>query len=108
MLDANSDDNDGSNQPPIIQHSSYYDFEKLTSTLNNFKNMFSSFRSNIQSINAKIDELRMFVKCLQKCNFIFSAIYIQESWLSESDDTSQIRRDINVSFKVNLAVLKGG
>ncbi len=90
MLDADSDDNDDSNQLPIIQHSSYYDFEKLTSTLNSFKNKFSIFSSNIQSINAKIDEHRIFVKCLQKYNFIFSAVCIQESWLSEVDDTSQI------------------
>ncbi len=91
ILDADSDDNDGSNQPPIIQDSSYYDFEKLTSTLNNFKNKFSSFSSNIQSINAKIDELRIFVKCLQNHNFLFSATCIQESWLSEVDDTYQIQ-----------------
>ncbi len=70
ILDADSDDNDNSNQPSIIQHSSYYDLEKRTSTLNNFKNKFSIFNSNIQSINAKIDELRIFVKCLQNHNFI--------------------------------------
>ncbi len=77
ILDADSDDNDDSNQPPFIQHSSYYDFEKLTSTLKNFKNKFSIFSSNIQSINAKIDELRIFVKRLQKYNFIFSVTYIR-------------------------------
>ncbi len=79
ILDADSDDNDDPNAPPIIQHSSYYDFEKLTSNLNNCKNKFSIFSSNIHSINAKIDERRIFVKCLQKYNFTFSAICIQES-----------------------------
>ncbi len=91
ILDADSDDNDDSNQLPIIQHSSYYDFEKFTSTLNNFKNKFSIFSSNIQSINAKNDELRIFVKYLQKHNFIFNAICIQESWLSKVDDIFQIQ-----------------
>ncbi len=99
ILNADSDDNDDSNQPPIIQHFSYYDFDKLTSTLNNFKNKFSIFSSNIQSINAKIDEIEIFVKCLQKHNFIFSAICIQESWLSEVDDTSQIQLE---RYKCNI------
>ncbi len=91
ILDAVSDDNDDSNQPPIIQHFAYYDFKKLTSTLNNFKNKFSIFNSNMQSINAQIYEFRIFVKCLKKHNLIFIAICIQKSWLSEVDDTSQLQ-----------------
>ncbi len=91
ILDDDNDDNDDSNQTPIIYHSSYYDFEKLTSNLNNFKNKFGIFSSNIQSINAKINELRIFVKCLQKYSFTFSVICIQESRLSEVDDTYQIQ-----------------
>ena len=42
----------------IITHSSYYDYERLCSTLQTCKNKFTIFSTNIQSINSKIDELR--------------------------------------------------
>ncbi len=86
-------DEDDLNQPQIIHHSSYYDIDKLTSTLNRNKNKFSICSTNIQFIHAKIDELIIFVKSLNKIKYAFSAICIQESWLSEDDDTSQIQLD---------------
>ncbi len=46
---------------------------------------------NIQSINAKIDELRLFIEDLKNFNFMFSAIFIQDSWLSEGADTFLIQ-----------------
>ncbi len=75
----------------IINHSPYYDFKKLSMNLNSYKNKFSIFSTNIQSINAKIDELRIFIECLKRIKYTFSAICIQESWLSEDNDTSQIQ-----------------
>ncbi len=74
----------------VICHSPYHDFEKLTSTLHNNKNKFSIFSTNIQSINAKIDELRIFIEKFKKINYQFSAICVQESWLAEID-MSQIQ-----------------
>lgn len=85
------DENDDLNQTHILCHSPYYDFDKLTETLHNSKNQFSILSTNIQSINAKIDELRIFVEKLKKINYEFSAICVQESWLAEKDDTSQIQ-----------------
>ncbi len=55
------------------------------------QNKFSIFSTNIQSINANIDELRIFIECLKRINYTFGAICIQESWLSEDNDTSQIQ-----------------
>ncbi len=85
------DENDDQNQTHIICHSPYYDFDRLTSTLHNNKNNFSILSTNMQSINAKIDELRIFLEKLKKINYEFSAICVQESWLAENDDTSQIQ-----------------
>ena len=90
IIDSESDDND-SHQPPIIQHSPYYDIEHLISTVNKFNKQFSIFSTNAQSINAKIDELKIFIECLHQHNFAFSAICIQESWLAEGDNISQIQ-----------------
>ncbi len=90
ILDSDEDD---LNQPQINHHSSYYDIDKLTSTVNRNKNKFSIFSTNIQSIHAKIDELRIFVKSLNKIKYPFSAICIKESWLSEDGNTSQIQLD---------------
>ncbi len=56
---------DVSNYTQIISHSSYYDFEKLSLTLQACKNKFTIFSTNIQSINAKIDELRLFIESLK-------------------------------------------
>ncbi len=39
----------------------------------------------------EIDQLRIFIKSLQKTKFAFNALCIQESWLSEGDDISQIQ-----------------
>ncbi len=49
------------NEPNIITHSSYYEFHDVANTLNNNKNAFSILSTNAQSINAKIDPLRIFI-----------------------------------------------
>ncbi len=63
----------------------------LTSTLKHNKNVFSILNTNIQSIRAKFSELKIFVETLQEICFSFSAICVQESWLSENEDTSQLQ-----------------
>ena len=81
------------NQPQVICHSPYQDFDKLKSTLKNSKNQFSIFSTNIQSVRAKIDELNIFIESLKNINYSFSAICIQETWLIEGEDTSQLELD---------------
>ncbi len=49
------------------------------------------FSTNIQLINAKIEELRLFIEHLKTFNFMFSVICIEESWLPEGSDTSLIQ-----------------
>ncbi len=66
------------------------DSETLFATLQAFKNNFMIFSTYSPSINAKIDELRLFIEHLNTFNFMLSAICIQQSWLSEGADTSLI------------------
>ena len=47
--------------------------------------------SNIQSINAKINELEIFTEELQNIDFKFSIICLQESWITDVSDTSLIQ-----------------
>lgn len=73
---------------PIIKRSHYYDNDKLFETIKHKSNKFSTFCSNIQSIHSKYDELKIFVDTLNECEFKFSAICLQETWLNEQDNTS--------------------
>ena len=54
-------------------------------------NSFGILSTNIQSINAKFNELAAFVQELHLLNYDFSIICIQESWLTEQDDLSHIQ-----------------
>jgi len=91
ILQTEEDENNF--QPEIISHSPYYDFDHIISTLTKRKNEFSIFSTNIQSIRAKFDELKIFIEQLRNSSFEFSAICIQETWLSESDDITQLKLD---------------
>ncbi len=91
VIDPDIDEDNELYCSQIISHSSYYEYGKLSTTLQAYKNKFTIFSTNIQSINAKSDELRLFIEHLNTFNFMFSAICIQESWLSEEADTSLIQ-----------------
>ncbi len=52
------------------------------------QNQFSIFCINNQSIRSNFDEFKIFNEILKQNKFKFSAKCIQETWLSENDDTS--------------------
>ncbi len=52
------------------------------------QNKFCIFSTNIQSIRANFHEFKHFIEILKPNMFGFSVIRIQETWLSENDDTS--------------------
>ena len=90
IINPNLDENEN-NEPILISHSSYYDHDSLISTLTRNKNQFSILSTNIQCISAKFDELKIFIETLKQSNLEFSAICIQETWLAEGADISQIQ-----------------
>ena len=57
--------------------------------LNKHKRKLSLFGLNIQSTNAKIDELQILIENIRLKNCHFSAICWQEAWLSEHFDLLQ-------------------
>ena len=94
---------------PVIPNSSYYDIENFNSLVNNSVNRFGIFSTNIQSTNAKFQELDAFVKELHSLKFNVIIICIQESWLREQDDTSQIQlKDYSCIAQGKSSCAKGG
>ena len=84
LLDTNK-----TNEPQLIRLSSYYDIDKLHLLANSNTDKFSILGSNIQSINAKFDELEILVELLTSINFKLSIICLQETWKSENENLSQ-------------------
>ena len=85
LLQLNNDEV-GEQESQILKHSSYYDqFVELTDMC---RHNFSILTLNIESINAKFDELTIYIEELSKINFKFSVICLQETWLSDDVDLS--------------------
>ena len=106
------DDGDDGN-PQTVIHSSYYDQEKLTELIVTKKKHFSILSSNIESINAKYSELEIFIEQLKQQNFKFSAICLQECWLSKKNINTSlielegyhcIKQSSNISNKGGLVI----
>ncbi len=68
QTDTETGEDENHNQSEIISHSPNYEFDKLISTLTSRKNEFSIFSTNIQSIRAKFDELKLLVEQLRNLN----------------------------------------
>ena len=84
---------DENHELQVIRCSSYYDIDNFTILANSNTNSFSILSSNIQSINAKFNELEMFVEDLRSINFKLRVICLQETWKADNDDFSQFFLD---------------
>ena len=71
-----------SSEPQIIQLSPYYDMGDLITTLQTKKNQFTILSLNCASLNAKFDQIKILVENLKQNQCMFSAICLQETWLS--------------------------
>ncbi len=79
------------NEPMLVNPTQYIDLENIEKFTKNQKNVFTILSVNIQSINAKYNQLTTIIKHLNEAyKFQFSAICLQESWLDETSDTSQL------------------
>ena len=73
--------------------SSYYDDDSLNNLFRDKINPFCILSLNSQSINAKFDQLNIKVQQLKGNGYEFSAICLQETWLSSDSDTSLFKID---------------
>ena len=84
-------DNDG--EMDIIGHSAYYDNDKLINEMTNKRNSYKIISLNCQSINAKIDNLKLVLNQYADSDCELQAICLQETWLADDSDTSLLQLD---------------
>lgn len=69
----------------VTKLSPYINENEIINTIKNNESQSTFLSLNIQSLNSKFDELRIFINFLKKKhNFEFSAICLQETWLSDN------------------------
>ena len=88
LNDINNGSDDYSNDIFILNDSPYFDIEQMMQFLKNRKNMFTILSLNVQSLNAKFDEIKILVSKLNDHDLHFSALCFQETWLSQGSDNS--------------------
>ena len=85
-LDVNADE-----EPDLLQHSHYVNNDSLIQTLKDKVDVFKCISLNIQSLNAKINQLRIYCEQLKMANCKVDAICIQETWLKEGACDSHLQ-----------------
>ena len=85
ILNSFDDSND---ELKTFGNSPYYEIEGIENILLPYKDTFTVVSINIQSLKAKFDHLTAFLSLLDSHEFSFSAISIQETWLTQNEDTS--------------------
>ena len=93
LLNNNDDNGHPDDEPNIVQMSSYYDDDSLNNLFKDKGISFCILSLNFQSINAKFDQLNIKVQQLKSNGYEFSAICLQQTWLSSDYDTSLFKID---------------
>ena len=109
LLNNNDDNDNPDDEPNIVQMSSYYDDDSLNNLFKDKGNSFCILSLNCQSINAKFDQLNIKVQQLKSNGYEFSAICLQETWLSSDSDTSLFKIDgYNLTSQGKMCSSHGG
>ena len=87
LLQLNNNEVD-EQESQILKHSSYYDADQFAELTDGCRHNYRILTLNIESINAKFDELTIYIEELSKINFKFTVICLQETWLSDEVDLS--------------------
>ena len=85
--------NDDDNEYNILKKSPYMDIPSIKNHLEMNKGAFTILSTNIACLNAKFVEPCIFIQDLKQNGPFFSAICLQESWLSQDDDISMYQLD---------------
>ena len=92
ILESNTDFID-SDKPQLFKPSPYTDHDGLIEMLKHKPDVFKCLSLNIQSLNAKIDQLRIYVEQFRMDNCNFDAICVQETWLMSDSPTDHLQID---------------
>ena len=91
VLNKNKEDDFSDNNISISEHimpTKYFNVDDAITKIISKNNDFSFLSMNIQSLNAKFDQLKILIHYLNDRGCEFSAICIQETWFSDFTDTS--------------------
>ena len=80
---TNSHDNDNTqdSECDLIMPSPYFNDKTLISSIKAKSQNFSIYSLNCQSLNEKIDQIKLKIEYLRENGVEFSAICLQENWL---------------------------
>ncbi len=97
-----------SNESHILKHSSYYDADQFVELTDGCRHNFSILTLNIESMNAKFDELTIYIEELSKINFKFSVICLKKlGYQMMLTYLFSKLLDMTAFHKENLAVKRG-
>ena len=103
----NNDVGNGEESIEIIKHSPH--FEEFIQFSVDKRNQFTLLSLNIQSINAKFDQLQIFLKKMNEKSFQFDVLCLQETWLNETISFSSLDiEDYNFIPQSSLCSAHGG
>ena len=91
VLNKNNEDDFSDNNISISEHimpAKYYNVDDAITKIISKNNDFSVISINIQSLNAKFDQLKILIHYLNDRGYEFSTICIQETWFSYFTETS--------------------
>ena len=78
------------NKSEAFTPSHYYDIDSFIEISKRSHHKFQTLSINIESINAKFNQLRTLVELLDQSNCYIDAFFIQETWLSDAQCDSKI------------------
>ena len=96
LIDILEDDGDldaEQNIPSFLQQSLYYDDDNFVHLMKTKDKMFKVASLNCQSLNAKIDDIRILIEILRVSSVKLDVLCLQESWLNDSSDLSHLQID---------------
>ena len=100
---------DDNSEPNIYQQSPYYSNFDLPDVLFSKRNSFNLLSLNCQSLQAKFESLKCYIKYLKDNLCVISAICLQETWLASDSDLSLLQlEDYNLISKGKSCSTHGG
>lgn len=108
LIESNSVETDN-NEPQLLKDSPYTNLNGLINVMKEKVDIFKCLSLDIQSLNAKIDQLRIYIEEFSLANYKFDAICIQETWLADGSSVShlQIEGYILINFPCVLTSHSG-
>lgn len=101
--------NDECETPTLLSHSPYFENDNFIKLMQEKSHTFNILSLNCQSINAKFNELKMYLDLYSRSNLSISAICLQETWLSGDSDLSLLEvENYNFISKAKHCSAHGG